>query len=57
MLELLSLEKQVTEYTPPAFIWHTYTDQSVPVQKVPALIEAMKLRDTGGISYVSGRET
>ena len=42
MLELLSLEKQVTEYTPPAFIWHTYTDQSVPVQNSLLLIEAMK---------------
>ena len=42
LLELLSLEKQVTEHTPPAFIWHTYTDQSVPVQNSLLLIEAMK---------------
>ncbi len=42
LLELLSLEKQVTEHTPPAFIWHTYTDQSVPVQNSLLLIGAMK---------------
>ena len=39
---MLSLEKQVTEHTPPAFIWHTYTDQSVPVQNSLLLIGAMK---------------
>ena len=42
LLELLTLEKQVTEHTPPAFIWHTYTDQSVPVQNSLLLIGAMK---------------
>ena len=30
--ELASLENYVTEQTPPAFIWHTFTDASVPVQ-------------------------
>ena len=42
MLERTSLEKQVSEYTPKAFIWHTYTDKSVPVQNSLLLIEAMK---------------
>lgn len=32
MLELTSLEKQITSDTPPAFIWHTYEDGCVPVQ-------------------------
>ncbi|MBQ9939648.1 MAG: alpha/beta hydrolase [Oscillospiraceae bacterium] len=32
MLELLSLEKQVSSDTPPAFLWHTFTDQLVPVR-------------------------
>lgn len=31
-LELVSLEKQVTEDVPPTFIWHTYEDGCVPVQ-------------------------
>ena len=32
LVALNSLEKQVSEDTPPCFIWHTFTDQSVPVQ-------------------------
>lgn len=42
MLEKNSLEKQVTKNTPKAFIWHTYTDDCVPVQNSLFLIEAMK---------------
>ncbi|MDE6433768.1 MAG: alpha/beta hydrolase [Lachnospiraceae bacterium] len=42
MLERVSLEKQVSEYTPPAFLWHTYTDDCVPVENSLLLIEAMK---------------
>ncbi len=30
--ELMSLQKQVTVDTPPAFIWHTSSDQAVPVE-------------------------
>ena len=29
---MLSLEEQVSEHTPEAFIWHTAADQSVPVE-------------------------
>jgi acetyl esterase/lipase len=29
---LMSLENQVTAVTPPAFIWHTYEDDAVPVE-------------------------
>lgn len=43
MLERISLEKQVSEYTPKAFIWHTYTDDSVPVENSLLLISAMKV--------------
>ena len=32
MLAYMSLENQVTENTPPAFLWSTADDQSVPVQ-------------------------
>jgi acetyl esterase/lipase len=31
-VQLLSNEKQVSPGTPPAFIWHTYEDQAVPVR-------------------------
>ena len=30
--EFLSLEKQVSGNTPPAFLWHTFEDPSVPVE-------------------------
>lgn len=42
MLDRVSLEKQVSQHTPPAFIWHTYTDDSVPVENSLLLIGAMK---------------
>lgn len=43
LLELLSCEKQVTEDTPPAFIWHTFDDGCVPVQN--SLLMASALRE------------
>ena len=45
MLERVSLEKQVTKYTPKAFLWHTYTDDCVPVENSLLLISAMKKYD------------
>lgn len=42
MLTLNSLEKQVSKDTPKAFIWHTYTDDCVPVENSLLLISAMK---------------
>ena len=42
MLEKMSLEKQVTKDTPPAFLWHTFTDEAVPVQNSLLFIEALK---------------
>ena len=38
--EQVSLEKQVTEDAAPAFIWHTYTDQVVPVENSLLLASA-----------------
>ncbi|MFE5318562.1 alpha/beta hydrolase [Paenibacillus sp. NPDC056579] len=32
LVELMSNEKQVTELTPPTFLWHTADDASVPVE-------------------------
>lgn len=45
MLERVSLEKQVTEQMPPVFLWHTYTDDCVPVENSLYLIQAMKKYD------------
>lgn len=45
MLELTSLEKQVTKETPPSFIWHTWTDNAVPVWN--SLAFATALAETG----------
>lgn len=43
--EELSLERQVTEQTPPAFLWHTATDDTVPVEN--SLYFFMALREKG----------
>ena len=45
MLKRNSLELQVTKDTPKAFIWHTYTDDCVPVENSWLLIQAMKKYD------------
>ncbi len=41
----LSLEDRVTDQTPPAFIWHTFEDGSVPVEN--SLLLATNLRRAG----------
>ncbi len=47
-LDVFSLEKQVGPHTCPAFIWHTFTDQLVPVQNSLLMAEAMT---AAGIPY------
>ena len=42
MLERVSLEKQVTDHTPPTFLWHTYTDQAVPVENSLMFVQALR---------------
>ncbi len=42
LLEKVSLEKQVTENTPRAFIWHTFADNAVPVENSLLLVSAMR---------------
>ena len=42
---LMSLEKQVTASTAPAFIWHTVADDAVPVEN--SLMMASALRENG----------
>ncbi|MFS0863828.1 alpha/beta hydrolase [Fredinandcohnia sp. 179-A 10B2 NHS] len=41
LLELLSLEKQVSQETPPTFLWHTATDLAVPVQNSTLFADAL----------------
>ncbi|MCI9336400.1 MAG: alpha/beta hydrolase [Lachnospiraceae bacterium] len=41
-LEALSLESQVSADTPPAFLWHTYTDDAVPVENSLMFVNAMR---------------
>lgn len=38
----LSSEQQVTEATPPAFLWHTADDAGVPVQNSLAMVDALR---------------
>lgn len=40
--EKMSLEKQVTDKTPRAFIWHTFSDGSVPVENSLFLVSALR---------------
>lgn len=47
-LEYESLEKQVTDDTPPCFLWHTATDDMVPVQNSILFAQALQER---GILY------
>jgi acetyl esterase/lipase len=41
-LEYVSLENRVTEKVPPTFIWHTYTDTTVPVENSLFFAKALK---------------
>lgn len=45
LLELVSLEKQVTDAVPPTFLWHTYEDSAVPVEN--SLLYAASLCSAG----------
>ena len=40
--EKLSLEKQVTNKVPKTFIWHTFADQSVPVENSLLFVSALR---------------
>lgn len=45
LLDLVSLEKHVTEKTVPAFVWHTGEDETVPVEN--SMLFAVALRRAG----------
>ena len=42
LLQKLSLENQVTDKTPQAFIWHTFAENSVPVENSLLLVSAFR---------------
>lgn len=42
LLTEMSLEEQVSEKTPPAFIWHTFEDTAVPVENSLLFAQAMR---------------
>ncbi len=42
--ERMSLERQVTAATPPAFLWHTAADPSVPVENAFLFAQALRRR-------------
>lgn len=42
LLEYVSLEKQVTSATPPTFLWHTFSDEVVPVENSLLLASALR---------------
>lgn len=42
LLRSLSLEERVSEDTPPAFLWHTFEDESVPVENSLLFVSALR---------------
>ena len=42
LMEGLSLENQVTEHTPKTFLWHTWDDDTVPVENTLLLAAALR---------------
>jgi acetyl esterase/lipase len=45
LVRLLSNELQVTQETPPCFVWHTYEDKGVPVENSLLFAEALRKAD------------
>lgn len=48
MMQYMSLEKHVTQSTPPCFIWQTTTDETVPVENSYVFAESCK---AAGVSF------
>lgn len=45
LVDKLSIENQICEYTPKAFIWHTFSDGAVPVENSLLLASALREHD------------
>jgi len=52
LLDKVSLEKQVKENTPPAFIWHTRDDACVPVENSLMLMTALAEKGIGFEAHI-----
>ncbi len=52
LLEYTSLEKNVNDKTPDTFIWHTYTDTSVPVENTFLMVDALKKKNINVESHI-----
>lgn len=50
LMELVSLEKQISENTPKTFIWSTWTDEVVPIENTLLFINALRAK---GIEFES----
>lgn len=45
LVDKMSLEYQVNKDTPKTFVWHTFEDQSVPIENTMLWIQALKKKD------------
>ena len=52
LMAKVSLEKQVTSAVPPTFIWHTATDDTVPVENSLLFVEALRKAQVSFESHV-----
>jgi acetyl esterase/lipase len=41
LVDQMSLEKRVTEFTPPTFLWHTFEDTAVPIENALYFTQAL----------------
>ncbi|GFP74678.1 alpha/beta hydrolase [Clostridium fungisolvens] len=53
-LEFMSLDKQVKKDTPPVFLWHTATDELVPVENNYLFAEACKAQKVNFEQHIFG---
>ncbi|MBR2282302.1 MAG: alpha/beta hydrolase [Spirochaetales bacterium] len=54
LLEMNSVERNVTEHTPPTFIWQTWTDKLVPVENALLFAEALRRSGVGCEMHIYG---
>lgn len=55
--EYMSLEKQVTDHTPPIFLWQTITDELVPVENSILMVQALKEKGKRWQTVPGNRQT
>ena len=45
MLEVVSLEKHINQDMPPVFLWHTFTDETVPLENSLLFVQALRKKN------------